>query len=313
MDGSVWKYSDWLGEWVRDESLDHLMHDGSLPDAAKRLKHDLQTVLDWLGVKTVNEVGIAQRLQWAHAGEEHSRTGRGTPNPLGVRLTDEILSVFARMEEAQTDRFFVDDEASRLEQIARWRAAEVSSGSSINDQRNGKTPSPTSDSVSMVLGMKGIVGFASGFFLMFGLELLLFSGMELLSGHRLRAVGAGWIIMPIVVGCGGWILFREIDFSKVIGADRVLAEFRKWPREHKIALAIVAAIGWVSGVLIGYFVNLTSTPIYHHRTLWVWLFGSYDRFTVEVPWGSFLWGFVGGGIGAAIVFARQLLQSERPS
>ena len=134
MDGSVWKYSEWLGEWVRDESLDHLMHDGSLPDAPKRLKHDLQIVLDWLGVKTVNEVGIAQRLQWVHAGEEHSRTGRRTPNPLGLKLTDEILGVFARMEEAQIDRFFVDDEASRLEQIARWRADEVSSGASIHDQ-----------------------------------------------------------------------------------------------------------------------------------------------------------------------------------
>jgi hypothetical protein len=214
---SVWVYSDWLGEWVRDESLDHLTHDGSLPDAPKRLKHDLQIVLDWLGVNTVNEVGIAQKLQWTHAREEHSRTGRRTSNPLGPTLTDEIHGVFARMEEARIDRFFADDESSRLEQIAKWRAAEVSPGLSINAQRNGKTHSSTSDYVSMVLGMKGIVGFVSGFILMFGLELLLFSGMESLSGHRLRAVGAGWIVMPFIVGCGGWTLFRVIDFSKVIG------------------------------------------------------------------------------------------------
>jgi len=40
--------------------LDELMHDASLPSATERLKNDLQIVLDWLGAKTVRDVGTAQ-------------------------------------------------------------------------------------------------------------------------------------------------------------------------------------------------------------------------------------------------------------
>jgi hypothetical protein len=97
--------------------------------------------------------------------------------------------------------------------------------------------------------------------------------MEFLSGHRLRPIGAGWIVTPMLAGCGGWKLFREIDFAASIGADRISAELRKWPRQHKIAVVLAMAIGWVFGALLGFFVSVAGRPDYYPPTLGTWLFG----------------------------------------
>ncbi|HWN48554.1 MAG TPA: hypothetical protein VNO18_01750 [Xanthobacteraceae bacterium] len=320
---------------MSDLWFDEMVHDTSLPYAPESIKNDLEIVLDWLGVRTVKDIGTEQRQQWARGFEQYLMEGKApsaslvssfkyfreqlrtiyrTPDVLGPPITDGIRGVFDRM-------------LATNEEIAKMRAVEAGphtvsaiSRSSTDRRGNATTLCPTPDSVSSVrssvLAAKGLAGFASGFILMFGLELLLFWGMEFVSGHRLRPMGAGWVVMPILAGCGGWTLCREIDFAKAIGVSRISAEFRKWPREHKIALAIAIAVGWIIGVLTGYLASVAGRPDYYPPTLGTWLFGRWNwSYNGELsvryfPWASLAWGFTGGVVSAAVIFVRQLLRSE---
>jgi hypothetical protein len=159
-----------------------------------------------------------------------------------------------------------------------------------------------------VLLVKGLIGFSVPFISVFVAEVLLFKGMEFLSGHRLQPIGLGWIVMPILAGCAGWTLLREIDLSAAIGVKRVSVEMRRWPHQHKIALAIAMAVGWLFGVLLGFFVTVLGEPAYRRPTLGTWLFGG--SYGYEFPWASLAWGIAGAIVSAAIIYAVQLLRSE---
>ena len=137
---------------------------------------------------------------------------------------------------------------------------------------------------------KGVLGFAAGFIFVFGLEALLFGGMEFLSGRRLGPAGLGWIVMPFVAGCGGWKLFRELDFAATIGAKRAFGKLRTWPRERKAELALVISVGWIAGVLLGFIVALP-----------------------QFLWAFLACGFAGGIISVAAIYAHQFLPVETAS
>jgi len=190
---------------MSDLWFDEMIDDASLPYAPERMKNDLQIVLDWLGVRTVKDIGTEQRQQWARGFEQYLMEGKApsaslvssfkyfreqlqtiyrTPAALGTPITDGIRGVFDRM--LTTD-----------EEIAKMRAAQVGprSGpdagqSSANEHGTAANfhfpPHPVSSAKPAALAAKGLAGFAGGFILAFGLELLLFWGTEYVSGHRLR-------------------------------------------------------------------------------------------------------------------------------
>jgi len=298
--------------------FDEMVCDAARPDGPQSIKSDLQTVLAWLGVKKPEDIGTEQHQQWARGFEQYLMEGRApsaslastfkdfraqllaiyrNPSALGTPITDEIREVFDRM--LATD-----------EDIAKYRAVKsdpptVRGAIQPTVNANGfiTIPGPIADRVSEPgaarLVAKGLLGFVAGFILVLGLELLLFGGAEFLTGHRLHPVGAGWIVMPILAGCGGWKLFREINFAAAIGVSRFSAELRKWPREHKIALAIAIAIGWIVGALLGFFVSIAGRPDYYPPTLETWFFGRWHRsyqgdVSVQYfPWASLAWGLQG--------------------
>jgi hypothetical protein len=83
-------------------------------------------------------------------------------------------------------------------------------------------------------------------------------------------------------------LFRGFDFSTLGSrAKRALAELRTWPRERKMELALVFAVGWIAGDLLGSFSFQYS------------------------PGAMITWGLAGGVVSTAIVYARQLKRPNR--
>jgi hypothetical protein len=83
-------------------------------------------------------------------------------------------------------------------------------------------------------------------------------------------------------------LFRGFDFSTPgIRAKRAIAELRTWPRERKMELALVFAVGWIAGDLLGSFSFQYS------------------------PGAIITWGLAGGVVSTAIVYARRLKRPNR--
>lgn len=228
-----------------------------------------------------------------------------------------------------------EDDLTRIRQVGESRTAAIPASpkaptapTSLQPLADNKRPAsnprpilssmPTPETITVAPIAKSLLGFVIGFMMVFGLELMLFGGMEFLFGHRLRPVGAGWIVMPILAGCGGWKLFREIDFAKIARSisKRISAELGIQRREHRTALALIIAIGWIGGALLGFFVSLVGGPDYYPPTIGTWLFGRWDWSSYRglsvryFPWASLGWGIAGGIVASAVVYARQLLRSD---
>jgi hypothetical protein len=71
--------------------LDELIRDASRADAPEGLQQDLASVLQWLNVKSADDIGTAQHEQWARGFEQYLRTGNA---PTGV-----LAEAFARFKE----------------------------------------------------------------------------------------------------------------------------------------------------------------------------------------------------------------------
>jgi hypothetical protein len=157
--------------------------------------------------------------------------------------------------------------------------------------------------------VKGVVGFVLGFGLTVALEVMLFAGMDFVSGDELLPRGLGWIVMPIAAGIGGWRAFQEIDFAQLGRsiAERALTETGIPQSKRTAALALIAAIGWVVGTLTGFFVTLAEG---HHDTLAKWLFGEWGYGMYDFPWLGIGWGIAGVVFALAIIYARQLLSNK---
>jgi len=87
---------------------------------------------------------------------------------------------------------------------------------------------------------------------------------------------------------------------------------REWKREHQIALLIAVVLGLVIGTVVGlYQVDLRNLP-YNWRTVsWkFWCEGDWDC----IYFHPLYWlavaarAVLGGAVGAAIIFIRQLLR-----
>jgi hypothetical protein len=103
-------------------------------------------------------------------------------------------------------------------------------------------------------------------------------------------------------------MFRDVDLVK--GAlKQLVAEFRSWPRDHQVALVVTFAIGWIVGVVLGFFVSILGRPDYDPPTFATWALGS----SVYFPLASLASGFAGGLVGAAIIYVQQLLRSGEAS
>jgi hypothetical protein len=167
--------------------------------------------------------------------------------------------------------------------------------------------------------VQGVVGFVLGFGLTVALEVMLFAGMDFVSGDELLPRGAGWFVMPIAAGIGGWRAFQEIDFAQLGRsiAERALTETGIPQSKRTAALALIASIGWVVGTLTGFFVTLAEG---HHSTLARWLFGdtlaewlfgeSGYRTYYDFPWLGIGWGIAGVVFAFAIIYARHLLSNK---
>jgi hypothetical protein len=81
----------------------------------------------------------------------------------------------------------------------------------------------------------------------------------------------------------GWTLFREFS-TAAIGAKQTFAELRAWPRERKMELALVIAVGWIIGDL------LASLSLRHF-------------------WAVITSGFAGAIVSTAIAYARRRRRS----
>jgi hypothetical protein len=82
----------------------------------------------------------------------------------------------------------------------------------------------------------------------------------------------------------------------------------EWKREHQIALACAAAIGGVAGLIFG----LARTNAYDYST-WGKLWCEREYSCIYLLNGYWLkvifWTALGGSIGAALIYIRQLLRS----
>lgn len=294
--------------------LDHLMNDAKLPIAREGLKRDADTVLKWLGAKRSDEIGVVQHERWARGFEQYLLEGKAPsgslsrsfnffraqllrikkdPHDVGEPITDDMRAVYDRMLATDED---VADFRSPHEPATEGQQSEPS----VDKSRWGKSPLNLTP-----VFKRSSLGFIVGFVSIFVLEALLFGGTDLLSGHRPRPIGLGWMIMPFAAGCVGWRVFRRGDFGKALRSKLLFAEFRSWPREHQIAFAIVFAIGWIVATVLGFFVSVAGTPDYSPRRFGIWLLGSSEYF----PWASLLSGLAGGIVGAAMICVRQLLRS----
>jgi len=98
--------------------LDNLVHDTRRQNAPGQLRADLKVFLDWVGVKTANDIGIQEHEHWACGFEQYLMEGKaptralksefesfrtqllsvyGSPTKLGKPITEEIRGVFNRM------------------------------------------------------------------------------------------------------------------------------------------------------------------------------------------------------------------------
>jgi cytochrome c biogenesis protein CcdA len=300
--------------------LDHLMSDANSLTAREGLKKDAATVLKWLGVRGPEDVGSEQHEQWTRGFKQYLLEGKAPsaalmrsfnffraqllrinkkdPYDVGESITADMRAVY--------DRMLADDE-----EIADFRSAhdlaltaELQSEQSADNSRGERQPLKLTPEVR-----RSSLGFVLGFALIFVLEALLFGGIDLLSAHRPRLIGLGWLIMPVAAGFVGRRVFRKGDFPKIANiierAKMLFAEIRSWPREHQLALAIVFAIGWLVATVLGFLVSVTGTPDFSPRRFGIWLLGSSEYF----PWSSLLSGLTGGIVGAALIWVRQLLRS----
>jgi hypothetical protein len=295
--------------------LDHLTSDAKSPIAPEDLKRDADTVVKWLGVKGPEDIGFEQHERWARGFEQYLLEGKAPsaslarsfnffraqllridkdPHEVGEPITDDMRAIYDRMLAA--DEEIADFRSTHDGALTAGQQSEQPFSISRGEKQRLKlTP----------VFKRSTLGFAVGFILIFGLEALLFGGTDLLSGHRPRLIGLGWIIMPFAAGCVGWRVFRRGNFAKAIRPKILFTEFSSWPREHQIALAIVFAIGWIVATLLGFLVSVAGTPEYSPRRFGVWLLGSSEYF----PWASLLSGLAGGTVGAAMIWVRQLLRS----
>jgi hypothetical protein len=295
--------------------LDHLMNDAKMPTAREGLKRDADTVVKWLAVKDPEDIGFEQRERWGRGFEQYLLEGKvpsvalsrsfnffraqllrvnKDPHEVGEPITDDMRAVYDRMLAA--DEEIADFHSPHDPALAAGQQSEQS----VDTPRGVKKPLKLPPVFN-----RSSFGFVVGFILIFGLEALLFGGMDLVSGHRPRPIGLGWMIMPVAAGYVGWRVFRRGDFAKAARAKLLLAEFRSWPREHQIALAIAFAIGWIVATVLGFFVSVAGAPDYFPRRFGIWLLGSSEYF----PWASLLSGLAGGIVGAAMICVRQLLRS----
>jgi hypothetical protein len=289
--------------------LDHLMNDATLPTAPEGVKRDAETVLTWLGVKDLEDIGSEQHKRWTRGFEQYLLEGKApseslagsfnffraqllrinkNPHDVGEPITDDLRAVYNRV-------LATDEEISPHDP-----ALTAGFEQSVDKSRGEKQPFNLTP-----VFKRSSLGFVVGFLLLFALEALLFGGTDLLSGHRPRPIGLGWMIMPVAAGCIGWQVFRRGDFTKTLRTKLLFAQFGSWPREHQIALAIVFVIGWIVATVLGFFVSVAGTPDYSPRRFGVWLIGSSEYF----PWASLLSGLAGGIFGAATIWVRQLLRS----
>jgi hypothetical protein len=293
--------------------LDHLMNDAKLPIARESLKRDADTVLKWLGVKGPEDVGSEQHKRWTRGFEQYLLEGKA-PSAALMRSFNFFRTQLLRINKkgspdvsepitgdmrAVYDRVLADDE-----EIADFRSHH--DPALTEGQQSEQSGDESRQPLKLTPVFKrSSLGFIVGFILIFVLEAMLFGGTDLLSGHRPRPIGLGWMIMPVAAGLVGWRVFRRGDFAKIEKAKILFAEFRSWPREHQIALAIVFTIGWIIATVLGFFVSVAGTPDYSPRRFAIWLLGSSEYF----PWASLLSGLAGGVVGAAIIWVRQLLRS----
>jgi hypothetical protein len=287
--------------------LDHLMNDAGSSTASERVKKDADTVLDWLGVKGPENVGSEQHEQWTRGFEQYLLEGKAPsaalmrsfnffraqllrinkkdPHDVGEPITADMRAIYDRMLAADEDiaDFRSPNDPAQTEEQQSEQSADNSRG---EKQLLKLTPE----------FRRGSLGFVVAFILMFVLEALLFGGAR---------PGLGWGILPVAAGFLGRRVFLRGDFAKIKQVKVIFAEFRSWPREHQIALAIVFAIGWIVATVLGFLVSVTGTPDFSPRRFGVWLIGSSTYF----PWASLLSGLAGGVIGASVIWVRQLLRS----
>jgi hypothetical protein len=310
--------------------LDHLIADARGPAASEALKKDAGTVLKWLNVKRAEDIGAEQRHRWACGFEQYLMEGQAPSDSLaqpfnffrtqlqradrtvdksGTRITEEMRAVYDRLialDEGITDFRSPHDAAPTApprtvqpdapQPNAPFDAPPVDQAAAPAQERTRLQAAPL---------VKGIVGFILGFALIFGLEALLFGGTEFLSVRRLYPLGLGWVVMPVAAGFAGLIAFRKADLKKASGLRSLLAALGRWPREHQIALAMMFAIGWTLGVVVGFFVSVFGTPSYYPRTFGTWLLGSPEYF----PLASLLAGLTGAILATAMIGVRQLLHA----
>jgi hypothetical protein len=295
--------------------LDHLMNDAKSPTAREGLKKDADTVQKWLAINGPEDIGFEEQERWARGFEQYLSEGKAPsaaltrsfnffraqlmrikkdPHEVGEPITGDMRAVYDRILAA--DEEIADFRSSHDPALT----AGLRSEQSGNESRGQKLPLKLTP-----LFKRSSLGFVVGFLLIFGLEALLFGGTDLLSGHRPRPIGLGWIILPVAAGFLGWRVFQRGDLAKGLRAKIVFAEFSSWPREHRIALAVVFAIGWIVATVLGFFVSVAGTPDYSPRRFGIWLLGSSEYF----PWASLLSGLAGGLVGAAMIYVRQLLRA----
>jgi hypothetical protein len=310
--------------------LDHLMADARGPSASEALKKDAGTVLKWLNVKKPEDIGAEQRHQWACGFEQYLMEGQApsdflvqpfnffrtqlqradrTVDKTGARITEEMRAVYDRLialDEGIADFRSPHDAAPTAPpQKAEPDVLRPDPPFNAPPADEGTAPSQARARFQAAPLIKGIVGFILGFALIAGLEALLSGGTQFLSVRRLYPFGVGWIVMPIAAGGVGWMVVRRADLTKAVGLRSLFAALRRWPREHQIALAMMFAIGWTLGIVVGFFVSVFGTPNYYPRTFGTWLLGSPEYF----PLASLLAGLTGGLVGTAMIAVRQLLHA----
>jgi len=325
--------------------LDHLVTDAKLPIASEGLKKDLDTVLRWLEVKKPDDIGTKEHQQWAAGFEQYLREGKvpspllarsfnffreqvqaikRPSRQLGKPITDDMRAVYGQMLAFDEDITLPRVEKKPappppplLQPEGSVKSTRPSADFALVPDRAASAIKPPATKPSAIKtsgfkvpeiktpAIKGILGFLAGFVLMFGLEALLFGRTGGLSGYSSRGIGLGWLVMPIAAGCGGWVVFRDVDLVK--GAlKQLVAEFKSWPRDHQVALIVTFAIGWIVGVVLGFLVSILGRPDYDPPTFATWVLGS----SVYFPLASLASGFAGGLVGAAIIYVQQLLRRQ---
>jgi hypothetical protein len=314
-----------------------LVTDAKPPNAPEGLKSDLKAVLQWLEVKRPEDIGAKQHQLWARGFEQYLMEGKA-PCPELSRsfnffreqvegiyqpatrfdkpVTEEMRAVYDQMLAFDEDISLPRPE-KKPTPVALPPPPPAKPGAPINASQSvaetAEAPERAAPAIKVPAitapVVKGILGFVTGFVSVFCLEALLFAGGGILSGQLLRSVGPGWFVMPIAAGIGGWIVFRNPDTAKA-GLKYLVADLRSWRREYQIALAVAFAIGWIVGVVLGFFMSTAGrAPEYYPPTFATWILGSSQYF----PLAGLASGLTGGLVGAAIIYVRKLLRSGEAS